>query len=696
MSVQQLINRAIIIGFIAMLTLPFSIEGAIQATYYIDPSKGSDNFPGTLSQPFKTITRARDAVRRINVKITGDIIVYLRGGTYFIASPILFNSRDTGTSGHPITYCNYSGERPIISGGKPITGWTLYDPGENIYQAKNVTFNFRQLYVNGVKAIRARTPNPGNFFRTTGYDLNGKNIQVENSKVANWNNISKVEMHLLTQWADNILRINSFSSNGKNAFVTFQNPDNVIFLRAYPYVAEDQPFYFENAYEFIDMAGEWYLKQPTKTIYYKPRLGEEMDRVSVIAPFVDTLLKIQGDSLEKVIHHVCFKGIVFAHSTYLRPSDSGYLVLQAGQFSLSTTNTFKNLSEEYVGRPSAAVYTANASNIRFERNIFTQLAATGLDFQCGVSDATIIGNTFSDIGGSGISIAKFVQDEKTSDGIPYNPSEKREICSNDSVIDNFITKVTTEIYGACGIACGYVQSITIEHNEVSYCNYSGISVGFGWTGSPNAMNNNKINYNNVHNVMQTLLDGGGIYVLSNQYPNSQINYNYIHDIGPESGSKVAVWAIYPDEGTYGYTISYNVIINASVIKNSGSPNLFLNNSGTDTNAFSNFGIEQNYKSKDTLDPLILSLPGQQTNINKNNENEIFVSRKGYVQPMPIGEEMVNFSILDLKGRVVLKNKIKGFSMVNLTKTGLGRGLYVIQRKYNESGNKIFLQKFNFK
>ena len=71
----------------------------------------------------------------------------------------------------------------------------------------------------------------------------------------------------------------------------------------------------------------------------------------------------------------------------------------------------------------------------------------------------------------------------------------------------------------------------IEHNEVGYMNYTGISVGFGWTKSETAMTNNKINRNKIHHVAQLLSDGAAIYTLSNQGTGSEIMYNYSHDIG---------------------------------------------------------------------------------------------------------------------------------------------------------------------
>jgi hypothetical protein len=681
-------------SFIAMIT-PFIVFGATQATFYVDPINGKDNNTGTIDQPFKTITKARDVVRTINRKITGDITVYLRDGAYFISKTIEFNTRDSGTSGHPIIYCNYPGETPIISGGKFINGWTLFDAKKNIYKASNVTFNFRQLYVNGVKAIRARTPNPGNFFRTTGADIDNKNIQVNASQVSNWGNLTNVEMHINTFWADNVIRLQSYSASGATAFLKFQQPDQTIFVRDWMPVGPNKCFFFENAYEFIDTAGEWYLSQLTNTLYYKAQPNENMSTASVIAPSVETLVKIMGDSLGSLTHDIWMKGITFAHSTYLRASDSGYLVSQAGMYDLPTTNA----NYGYNGRPASAVYIACAHNLRFERNIFTQLAATGLDFNYGTHDDLAIGNTFSDIGGSGISDAKFFQDGNTWNAKPYNPVDIREICVNDSIISNSISNVTMEIYGACGIACGYPQSIHIEHNEVCFCNYTGISVGFGWTSAINAMKNNTINFNNVHNVTQILCDGGAIYVMSKQ-PNSQILNNYVHDFQKSPWADYGISSIFIDEETSGYTISNNVQINvpSMLYNNSFNDNISINNNGQDSNVIKSAGIISPYSSNTTIFPLILKeqrttatfalAPSNELLAKSGNYFEIdgrFVKFFNHVNPITI-------LVMDPTGRTIFQRNLPGISTIDLKSTGLAKGVYFIQA--NVSGQKPELQKIN--
>lgn len=57
----------------------------------------------------------------------------------------------------------YLREMPIVSGGGRITGWTLFDADKNIYQAPvDAGLDFRQIYVDGARAIRARQPNQTN------------------------------------------------------------------------------------------------------------------------------------------------------------------------------------------------------------------------------------------------------------------------------------------------------------------------------------------------------------------------------------------------------------------------------------------------------------------------------------------------------------------------------------------------------
>jgi hypothetical protein len=82
----------------------FPYHPEMQLTFYVSPT-GSDSDPGTLEQPFQTITKARDVVRTVNT--AKDIHVYLRGGVYNLAGTITFGPQDSGTNGYRIYYQAY-------------------------------------------------------------------------------------------------------------------------------------------------------------------------------------------------------------------------------------------------------------------------------------------------------------------------------------------------------------------------------------------------------------------------------------------------------------------------------------------------------------------------------------------------------------------------------------------------------------
>jgi hypothetical protein len=577
------------------------VAGAI----YVAPD-GDDANAGTIDKPLKTIAKARDLVRTKNSAMTADLTVYLRGGTYPQTSTLTFGNADSGNGQFYVKYTAYPSERPLITGGKSITGWKVSDATNNIYSADAGTTAFRQLYVNGVKAIRARSPNMlannvPDFNRLSGWDKTANNVQVPSSAVGDWKNLTKVEMHINIAWGDSTLRIASITTTGSTAYVKFQSPESpMVFVRPNPNMAQvgwgsGRAYYFENAFEFLDQAGEWYLDETTNTVYYKPRTGEDMTKATVIAPMVETVMSVKGTSTSDQASYLWFQGLTFAHSTYMRPSQSGFLDGQAGQYNL----TAEANNNQTVGRMAAGVSVTNANHIHFERNLITQMGGTGLDFISGTHDDMIIGNAVTDIAGNGISVGKFTASDTTEYHVAYNPTDKNEICTRDTIKDNFIDNVTTEFQGGVGIGGGYPAYVDIEHNEVSHTNYTGISVGFGWTSAPTAMTNNKINYNNIHHVNQILTDGGAIYTLSNQGTGDELQYNYIHDYTCSKWADYGCQGLYMDEQTSGYTVAHNVMVNCptSIARNQNGQDTVTDNGPTPQdaqNTIATAGIEASY------------------------------------------------------------------------------------------------------
>lgn len=106
----------LLILLLAAMALPARALSAGN-TYYVDPS-GSDESPGTLGSPWRTIQHAVDSAG------AGDTIL-VREGTYAEAVGIASG----GSSGSPLAISAYSGESPVLVGGGSEWAGFQFAPG---------------------------------------------------------------------------------------------------------------------------------------------------------------------------------------------------------------------------------------------------------------------------------------------------------------------------------------------------------------------------------------------------------------------------------------------------------------------------------------------------------------------------------------------------------------------------------------
>ena len=527
------------------------------AVYYVSPS-GSDSYPGTIAAPFQTIEKARAVVRTVNQSMTGDIVVYLRDGRYVLSNTLTFDQYDSGTNGFNVIYTAYPGEKPIISGGQQITGWTPV--GNGIYRANVGTLRFRQLYVNDKRAIRARTPNIGTYRHLAAFDYGTTTITANSADTGSWANLSsadnKPEMILFREWVHHTLRVGSFSGTQVNVM----EPENSWTWNRTPHITwgDVGGFYWENAMEFLDAPGEWFVNTATNELFYMAQPGEDMTIASVYAPRLERMIQIQGITAAN-IRNIQFYGITFEHSTWLVPSSRGLVNGQA---------------DEIKGSPNripAAIHVQNAQNIRFERNIIRNMGNIGLALYSNTRNNQIIGNVFQDIAASGIAVDLVMDGSLQSQG--------------DVIRNNYITRTAQDYRGSVGIFGGYPSGIVIEHNELVDLPYTGISVGWGWTSGSTALANNLIQFNKIHQYARIMSDGGGVYTISTQ-PGTRIAENYVYD-AKEVVVGTQINGVYLDGGSGGITATRNVIENtlsSGIYIQSGNPptNTISNNSVTGT------------------------------------------------------------------------------------------------------------------
>lgn len=563
-----------------LLSQPLAWAGDI----WVSPT-GNDNNKGTREAPFQTIEKAvkqaREWRRLHNPEANGGIYIHLTEGVYFQEKTLFLRPEDSGTAQSP-TVIESEG-RAVISGGLQVTGWKpladvdsrLADSVRNkIWIAEaprigNRHLEFRQMWVNGKKAQRASQFADGVMERMLNFNPQEQTITIPTPKVKGLEDASSLEMIVHQRWAIAILRVRSMEARGDSTIVRFHEPESHLeFAHPWPQPViggekGNSSFCLVNDLALLDEPGEWYQEYPSGRIYYYPRENEDMSQATVIAPALEKLVMVDG-SLERPIQHIQFRNVHFEHAAWNRPSYEGHVTLQGGfrlldAYKLAVPGLPEKASLEnqaWIARPEAAITVKGSNHIDFDGCVFQHMGATGLDYEWAVSDSKVSSCRFTDIGGSALLIGAF-PDGGFETHVPFKPVNMEELCSDIQIQDNLITEVTNEDWGCVGIGAGYVKDITISHNEVSYVNYSGICVGWGWTLLESGMRNNRIEANYVHHFAQRLYDAGGLYTLSYQ-PGSVMRNNRIEYLvdAPYATNDRAFY-IYFDEATDGYTVENN-------------------------------------------------------------------------------------------------------------------------------------------
>ena len=591
---------------------------------WISP-KGSDFNDGTRQSPKATLTsalrQAREWRRTEDNRIQGGITIYMEGGTYAFHEPVFIRPEDSGTKESPTIIRSVGDEKVILSGGISINGWKKQG---KVWVADVPAFNgrpldFRQLWVNGKKAVRARDVEDfEKMNRICSVDEKNEILYVPAVSIRrlidNKGNLKAkyAEMVLHQMWCVANLRIRSVEVQGDSVAIRFHQPESRIQFEhpwPRPMVTTDghnSAFYLTNARELQDVPGEWYHDIDARKVYYYPREGEKMQEAEVIVPAVETLVRVEG-TLDRPVCHIRFEKITFSYTTWMRPSEKGHVPLQAGMYLTDGYRIDPKMQRNYLnhpldnqgwlGRPAAAVRVVAARQIDFERCRFEHLGSTGLDYEEAVQGGVVRGCLFRDIAGNGLLVGSFSPAAHETH-LPYDPADRREVCTQQQINNCYFTEIGNEDWGCLAIAAGYVGDVNIEHNEISEVPYSGISLGWGWTQTVNCMRNNRVHANLIHHYAKHMYDVAGIYTLGSQ-PKSYVTENCVHSIyKPGYVHDPNHWFyLYTDEGSSFITVRDNWTEGEKYLQNANGPGNVWENNGpkVDNDVHERAGLEAGYK-----------------------------------------------------------------------------------------------------
>ena len=524
MSRRLAIMAAIVGGLVLTVASQPADARSCAIEFWVAPA-GDDAARGDRTHPFRTLERARDAVRATDRGARCDVFVNLRGGHYRLERTLVLDQRDSGVKGHDVVYRAVPGERPVISGAIPVREWSLHDATLGIHRAHVGPQRTRQLYVNGRREVRAQTePYPDHFERTA----DGYRFVKPGATLPVWTNPREIEAVTVTQWK--MMRCPVQSIVGPD--VLMQDPcwKNANVFQAPP---GQQPLWnfrllsrFENAYEFLDRPGEWYLDSAAGWLYYIPLAGEDLSTAVVELPVLEVLIEGRGER-GRPVSHIRFEGLTFAYATWLGPSGpDGYAADQSG-FHLVGEGHEPNIigHDQNVVRTPGNLRFRYAQHVEFLGNDFVHLGAVGLDFDTGSQHNAIVDNRFEDISSAGIQLGGVSRDD-------HHPEHPEQVTRDNRISNNLVRRVGREYFDAAGVFLGFTTRTLVSHNDIFDVPWSGIAIGWGWglldpgsfPGLPNARSGqwgtydtpttsrgNRILNNRIHGFLGELWDGGAIY-----------------------------------------------------------------------------------------------------------------------------------------------------------------------------------------
>ncbi len=558
------------------------------STIFVSPTTGSDAMDrnglspvpdGCGNGPVKTVERALSDIGEL--RAVGDTRPMTIAFTedYYIEKPINVTLQGTPRADRTlfplrgVTFTSFGAKKRIIGGFK------LKDWKEDVFNGRACLSSvlpdayrnaaFTDLYIGGKPARPTRYPATGETLTALDTEVNRIDdlfhhstwFMAKKEDLQRLSDIENATVNYYHYWIDEHSPVESYDpETGK---ITMTLPSRFTVSTHYG-DGEDSSsslhYYFEHIPDGFLEEGMWYLDRRAGKVYVLPEKGWDLNETEVIAPLSKGMFDIRGEKEQPISDiHITNLELLFTKNEYescsvmgSRPNDVQYSAFAAD--CQSVCGGYGAVSFRY------------AKDCSVENCTLSCLGIYGIGVEPGCSRIELLNNTITHMAAGGIRVTG---GDAASDAF--------DVTNHLTVRGNTISHLGIRYAAGCGILLIHTSENEISENEVSYLDYTGISVGFVWGYKKNPTFGNHICRNHIHHVgMGRLSDMGGIYLLGNQ-PGTRLEENRIHDV---TSNHYGGWGIYTDEGSQDVLIRGNVVYNTKCEgyhQHYGARNMVMNN-----------------------------------------------------------------------------------------------------------------------